>query len=290
MLSRLSKKDKIIAMLFIAPSIIGILVFYIIPFIWMVFYSFFDKPVNGDFVGFKNYIDLINNGVYRKALSNTAIFTGISVPLIIILSLILAILLNQKIHFKHTLRASFIIPLVIPVASVILFFEYIFHHYGLINKIFAMFNLNTRDWLNSPFAMVAVIVIYLWKNLGYNIILFLAGLQSIPKEYYEAADIDGAGVLTKFFNITSIYLMPTTFFVIIISIINSFKVFREVYLLSGSYPHESIYMLQHYLNNMFNKLDYHKLVTSAVLMAILLYLIIFLLFKIQKRIERYTEG
>lgn len=290
MLSRLSKKDKIIAILFIAPSIIGILVFYIIPFIWMVVYSFFDKPVNGDFVGFENYIDLINNGVYRKALSNTAIFTGISVPLIIILSLILAILLNKKIHFKHTLRASFIIPLVIPVASVILFFEYIFDQYGLINKIFSIFSLNTRDWLNSPFAMLAVIIIYLWKNLGYNIILFLAGLQAIPKEYYEAADIDGAGTLTKFFNITSIYLMPTTFFVIIISIINSFKVFREVYLLSGSYPHESIYMLQHYLNNMFNKLDYHKLVTSAVLMAILLYLIIFLLFKIQKRIERYTEG
>lgn len=113
-------------------------------------------------------------------------------------------------------------------------------------------------------------------------ILFLAGLQGIPKEYYEAADIDGAGTLTKFFNITAVYLMPTTFFVIIISIINSFKVFKEVYLLSGSYPHESIYMLQHYLNNMFNKLDYHKLVTSAVLMALILYLIIFILFKLQK--------
>lgn len=290
MLSRLSKKDRIIAVLLIAPSIIGILVFYIIPFIWMVIYSFFDKPVNGSFVGFRNYIDLINNGVYRKALSNTAIFTGISVPLIIILSLILAILLNQKIHFKHTLRTSFIVPLVVPVASIILFFEYIFDKYGLINKIFSIFNLDAIDWLNSPFAMFVVVIIYVWKNLGYNIVLFLAGLQGIPKEYYEAADIDGAGTLTKFFNITSIYLMPTTFFVIIISIINSFKVFKEVYILSGSYPHESIYMLQHYLNNMFSKLDYHKLVTSAVLMAILLYLIIFILFKIQKRVERYTEG
>ncbi|SDY97647.1 carbohydrate ABC transporter membrane protein 1, CUT1 family (TC 3.A.1.1.-) [Proteiniborus ethanoligenes] len=290
MLSRFSIKDKFIAVLFIAPSVIGISVFYIIPFIWMVIYSFFDKPVNGSFVGFKNYIDLINNGIYRKALSNTAIFTGISVPLIIILSLILAILLNQKIHFKHTLRTSFIVPLVVPVASVILFFEYIFDYHGLVNKIFSMLNINATDWLNSPHAMLVVIIIYVWKNLGYNMILFLAGLQGIPKEYYEAADIDGAGALTKFFNITSIYLMPTTFFVIIISIISSFKVFKEVYLLSGSYPHESIYMLQHYLNNMFSKLDYHKLVTSAVLMAVVLYLIIFILFKIQKKVERYIEG
>lgn len=290
MLSKLSIKDKIVALLLIVPSVIGILVFYVLPFIWMVIYSFFDKPINGSFVGFKNYIDLINNGVYRKALSNTAIFTGISVPMIIILSLILAILLNQKIHFKHTLRTSFIVPLVVPVASIILFFEYIFDYYGVINKILSILNLNAIDWLNSSFAMVVVVIIYIWKNLGYNIILFLAGLQGIPKEYYEAADIDGAGTLTKFFNITFIYLIPTTFFVIIISIINSFKVFKEVYLLSGSYPHESIYMLQHYINNMFSKLDYHKLVTSAVLMAILLYLIIFILFKIQRSIERYTEG
>lgn len=290
MLSRFSMKDKIVALLLIVPSIIGILVFYVAPFTWMVIFSFFDKPVNGSFVGLSNYIDLINNEVYRKALSNTAIFTGISVPLIIVLSLILAILLNQKIHFKHTLRTSFIIPLVVPVASVILFFEYIFDYHGLINKIFSIFNIKTTDWLNSSFAMVVVVIIYVWKNLGYNMILFLAGLQGIPKEYYEAADIDGAGILTKFFNITAVYLMPTTFFVIVISIINSFKVFKEVYLLSGSYPHESIYMLQHYLNNMFNKLDYHKLVTSAVLMAVILYLIIFILFKIQKRVERYIEG
>lgn len=289
-LSRFSIKDKIVALLLIAPSIIGILVFYVAPFTWMVVFSFFDKPVNGSFVAFKNYIDLINNGVYRKALLNTAVFTGISVPLVIILSLILAILLNQKIHFKSTLRTSFIVPLVVPVASIILFFEYIFDYRGVINKILGVFSLNPTDWLNSSFAMVVVIIIYVWKNLGYNMILFLAGLQGIPKEYYEAADIDGAGTLTKFFNITTVYLMPTTFFVIIISIINSFKVFKEVYLLSGSYPHESIYMLQHYLNNMFSKLDYHKLVTSAVLMAVVLYLIIFIVFRIQKRIERYIEG
>lgn len=290
MFLRFSKKDKLLAALFIAPSIIGLLVFYILPFIWMILYSFFDQPVNGSFVGFNNYIGLINNGIYRKALLNSGIFTGVSVPLIIVLSLVLAILLNQKIHFKNTLRTSFIVPLVVPVASIILFFEYLFDYNGFINKVLSLFNMTNIDWVNSSWAMYLVIIIYIWKNLGYNIVLFLAGLQGIPKEYYEAADIDGAGVLAKFFNITIIYLMPTTFFVIIISIINSFKVFKEIYLLSGNYPHESIYMLQHYINNMFNKLDYHKLVTSAVLMAIFVYLIIFILFRLQKRVERYIEG
>lgn len=288
--SRLSKKDKIIVIIFIAPSIIGLSIFYIIPFIWMIFYSFYDQPVNGNFVGLRNYIDLINNEIYRKALFNSGLFTGISVPLIITFSLVIAILLNQRIHFRRTLRTSFIVPLVVPIASIILFFEYIFDYNGLINKILSLFNVQNIDWINSSWTMGLVIIIYVWKNLGYNIVLFLAGLQGIPKEYYEAADIDGAGVFTKFFNITIIYLTPTIFFVIIISIINSFKVFKEIYLLSGNYPHESIYMLQHFINNMFNKLDYHKLVTSAVLMAIFVYLVIFILFKIQKKVERVIGG
>jgi multiple sugar transport system permease protein len=288
--SRLSKKDKIIVIIFIAPSIIGLSIFYIIPFIWMIFYSFYDQPVNGNFVGLRNYIDLINNEIYRKALFNSGLFTGISVPLIITFSLVIAILLNQRIHFRRTLRTSFIVPLVVPIASIILFFEYIFDYNGLINKILSLFNVQNIDWINSSWTMGLVIIIYVWKNLGYNIVLFLAGLQGIPKEYYEAADIDGAGVFTKFFNITIIYLTPTIFFVIIISIINSFKVFKEIYLLSGNYPHESIYMLQHFINNMFNKLDYHKLVTSAVLMAIFVYLVIFILFKIQKKVEKVIGG
>ncbi|MTI65247.1 MAG: sugar ABC transporter permease [Firmicutes bacterium] len=287
---KIKRGEKLSILLFLAPSLIGLLVFYIIPFGGMIFYSFFDSPINGSFVGFKNYIELLNNKIYRQAVYNTVIFTGISVPLIIVISLILAILLNKKVYFKHKLRTSFVVPLVVPVASIILFFELFFDSNGFINYLISKLGLTTIDWMNSNWAMVVVIILYIWKNVGYNIILFLAGLQNIPKEYYEAADIDGAGVLDKFFNITIIYLIPTMFFVLIISIINSFKVFKELYLLAGDYPHQSIYMLQHFMNNMFRKLDYHKLVTSAILMAIVVYLLVFILFRLQRRINDYIGG
>ena len=285
MFSKFKKKETIMALILIAPSLIGLLIFYIIPFIWMIIYSFFDSPINGKFVGIQNYINLLGNNAYKQAVANTAIFTGISVPLIIILSLLLSMLLNKKIRFSHEFRTAFIVPLVVPVASVIIFFELLFDYRGFLNRILDFFNIAPIDWLNSSHAMAAVIIIYIWKNVGYNIVLFLAGLQGIPKEYYEAASIDGAGPVAKFFNITLVYLMPTTFFVIIISIINSFKVFREVYLLAGDYPHQSIYMLQHYMNNAFRKLDYHKLVTSAILMTLVIYIVVFILFRVQKRIN-----
>ena len=285
MFSKFKKKETIMALILIAPSVIGLLIFYIIPFIWMIIYSLFDSPINGKFVGIQNYINLLGNNAYKQAVANTAIFTGISVPLIIILSLLLSMLLNKKIRFSHEFRTAFIVPLVVPVASVIIFFELLFDYRGFLNRILDFFNIAPIDWMNSSYAMIAVITIYIWKNVGYNIILFLAGLQGIPKEYYEAASIDGAGPIAKFFHITLVYLMPTTFFVIIISIINSFKVFREVYLLAGDYPHQSIYMLQHYMNNAFRKLDYHKLVTSAILMTLVIYIFVFILFKVQKRIN-----
>ncbi len=279
------KGEGLAAVLFAAPSVLGLLIFYIIPFVWMIVYSFLDSPVNGRFIGFKNYIDLIQNTVYQKAVMNTIIFTGISVPIIIILSLLLAILLNQKIYFKQKLRTSFIIPLIVPVASIILFFELFFDYHGFVNGMLSFLNISPIDWMGSQWAMGVVIVIYVWKNVGYNIVLFIAGLNGIPREYYEAAGIDGARAVDKFFNITIVYLMPTMFFVFIISIVNSFKVFREVYLIAGSYPHHSIYMLQHYINNMFRKLDYQKLVSSAMLMAVVVYAIVYILFKIQKKIN-----
>ncbi|MGE5630839.1 MAG: carbohydrate ABC transporter permease [Caulobacteraceae bacterium] len=279
------RKETAAVLMFLGPSALGLLIFYIVPFVWMIFYSFFDSPINGKFAGLGNYIDLINSGAYRQAVVNTITFTGISVPLIIVLSLLLSLMLNDRLHFRQELRTSFIVPLVVPVASVILFFELMFDTKGVLNGILSLAGIASVDWLNSSWVMAVVIIIYIWKNIGYNIILFLAGLQGIPKEYYEAASLDGAGRFTMFTHITLIYLMPTTFFAIIISIINSFKVFREVYLLAGDYPYQGIYMLQHYMNNMFRRLDYHKLVTAAILMAAFIYIMIFVLFRIQKRIN-----
>ena len=279
--------DKKAAAFFLAPSLIGFSTFFLVPFIIAVLYSFIDNPVSLNFVGWGNYIQMLGNQAFISACRNTLVFTVISVPLNIALSLAIALLLNKSIYIRSILRTTFILPLIAPTASVVLIWQVVFNFHGSLNSVITFAGALPIDWMNSQWTRLVVVAFYLWKNIGYNMILFLAALQNIPREYYEAAMIDGAGPVRRFTNITAVLLAPTTFFVLIISIINSFKVFREIYLISGNYPYESIYMLQHYMNNMFVSLDYQKLSTAAVMMALVIILIVFVLFRIERKIGQY---
>lgn len=278
------------AVCFLAPSLIGFAIFFFIPFGTGIYDSLVDGPVGGRFVGLANYWSLLTNPIFLRAATNTLIFTAISVPLNMLISLSLALLLNREIYSRNTLRTLFISPLVIPVASVVFVWQVFFDLNGALNGFFNSIGLKPVDWMQSGWARLVVIIVYLWKNTGYDMVLFLAGLQNIPVQYYESASIDGAGPWRKFTRITLIYLTPTLFFVFIISIINSFKVFRETYLISGAYPHESIYMLQHYMNNMFNSLDYQKLTTAAFLMALVITALVSALFKVEHKIGKQIGG
>lgn len=284
------KSDSLTALFFLAPSLTGVLIFFFIPFAGGLYYSLVDSPVGGKFVGLTNYIELIKNPVFQRAGNNTLIFTLISVPLNIVLSLCLALILNKKLYGRNLMRMSFIIPLVVPVASVVLVWQILFDIHGALNSLITSFGISPTDWMKTDLARVVVIIVYLWKNIGYNMVLFLAGLQNIPVEYYEAADIDGAGRWRKFISITLINLIPTAFFVFVMSIINSFKVFRETYLIAGAYPHNSIYMLQHYMNNMFSSLDYQKLTSAAFIMAAVIYILVLFLFKVERKISSTIGG
>lgn len=283
------KRENLIALCFLAPSLVGFSIFFLLPFIASIYYSFLDSPIGGSFVWFSNYSTLLSNRIFLKACSNTLIFTAVCVPLNMFFSLLLAMLLNRKIYFRNIFRTFFISPLVIPVASVVLVWQVFFDYSGAFNSLLSQFNLPPVDWMNTAWSEFVVLIIYLWKNIGYNMVLFLAGLQNIPTEYYESAQIDGAGAFKKFTKITLVYLTPTSFFVFIMSIINSFKVFRETYLISGDYPHESIYMLQHYMNNMFSSLDYQKLTSAACIMAVLIYLLVFNLFVSERKISKNIQ-
>lgn len=284
--SRFNIRSNVWAAFFLAPSFTGFAVFFFIPFLGGTYYSVVDNAVSGNFVGAANYISLLGNPVFLKAASNTLIFTGISVPLNMAVSLSLALLLNKGIYGRDLLRTAFIVPLVIPVASVVLIWQVIFDFRGALNGyLHYIAGFGAIDWMKTGWARMVVMLVYLWKNSGYNMIIFLAGLQNIPSEYYEAADIDGAGNWCKFRRITLPYLAPAAFFVFIMSIINSFKVFRETFLIAGPYPHDSIYMLQHYMNNIFMSLDYQKLTAAAFLTALVIFLIIYLLLKIESRVS-----
>lgn len=286
---RLLRKDASVAWLFLAPSAIGFALFYLIPFAMGVFYSFMNNTVDSQFVGLDNYRELLASDSFRKAASNTFYFTAVSVPVMLVLSLGLAMLLNQNVYIRNWLRTAYVLPLVVPVASIIMIWQMLLDWNGSFNAWLNFFGFERVDWMKTDAARNVVIVVYLWKNIGYNMILFLAGLQQIPKDYYETAQIEGAGRFRQFGSITLVYLTSTMFFVIIMSIINSFKVFRETYLIAGDYPHDSIYMLQHYMNNMFMSLDIQKLTAAATMMVGCILLIVIVLFVLERRFRQFME-
>ena len=275
---------------FLGPSFLGVLMFFIIPFGVVVYYAFIQGPLNNSFVGLQNFINVIQNNAFRIAVKNTAVFTALVVPLAVVLSLVLALMLECRIPLKSQFRTFFLSPMVVPIASIILVWQVLFHYNGVVNEFLAVFGTDKIDWLKSDYCMVVIILLFLWKNLGYFMILFMAALNNIPRTLLEVADVEGASALHKFFNIKLRYLSPTVLFVTILAIINSFKVFREIYLLTGDYPYTGLYMLQHFMNNMFSNLDYQRLSAAAVLMALAMVVLIAVLFAVENWFGKDVEG
>lgn len=283
-------KDFAKSMCFLSPSLLGVGVFFIVPFGVVVYYSMIDGVGSRNFVFLDNFIKLFDNTAFVTAAKNTLSFSLMAVPLAVVLSMLLALMLECRIPMKSQFRTFFLSPMMVPVASVVLIWQVLFNYNGSINEFLMLFGLDKIDWLQSDYNMIVVIILFLWKNLGYFMILFMAGLANIPKELLEVADVEGASESYKFFAIKLRYLSPTVLFVTILSLINSFKVFREVYLLAGDYPYGNLYMLQHFMNNTFRSLDYQKLSAAAVVMALVMVVIIALLFKAEDWFGKDVEG
>ena len=282
-------RDTISGSLWLAPSFLGVAMFYIVPFFVIVFYSLIDNPLRHNFVFLDNFIRLFENQAFRTAASNTLKFSISAVPLAVVLSLLIALMLETRIPLKSYFRTFFLSPLMVPVASVVLIWQVLFHPNGAVNELIMLFGADSIDWMQSEHSQFVVVVLFLWKNLGFNMILFMAALSNIPRELLETADVEGAGPFRKFFYIKIRYLSPTLLFVTILSLINSFKVFREVYLLTGNYPYGELYMLQHFMNNIFISLDYQRLAAAAVVMTIAMVIIILVLFITEHRFGKDVE-
>ena len=282
--------DLLKSLCFLSPSLLGVGVFFIVPFGVVVYYSLIDGVGSKNFVFLENFIKLFDNSAFLMAAKNTLSFSVVAVPLAVILAMVLALMLECRIPMKSQFRTFFLSPMMVPVASVVLIWQVLFNFNGTINEFLMTFGIDKIDWLQSDYCQIVVIILFLWKNLGYNMILFMAGLANIPKELLEVADVEGASETYKFFAIKLRYLSPTVLFVTILSLINSFKVFREVYLLTGDYPYEKLYMLQHFMNNTFRSLDYQKLSAAAVVMAIVMVVLIALLFIAEDWFGKDVEG
>ncbi|MCM1216204.1 MAG: sugar ABC transporter permease [Lachnospiraceae bacterium] len=289
-LSKRTKRIKRSSGLFIAPSFLGVLLFFILPFLVVIYYSLIDNPISGNFVFLENFKSIIGNSAFRKAVHNTLTFSAVAVPLAVVLPLLMAIVLEQELPFRSQFRTFLLSPMMVPVASIVLIWQVLFHYNGAVNDLLAVFGAAKIDWLKSNYAQVVVVILFLWKNLGYNMILFMAALASIPKDILEVADLESATPLQTFFYIKIRYLSSTLLFVTIMSLINSFKVFREVYLLTGDYPYDTIYMLQHFMNNKFKSLDYQTLSAAAILMSLVMVVIIGILFVAEDRFGKDVEG
>ncbi|MCL1855224.1 MAG: sugar ABC transporter permease, partial [Clostridia bacterium] len=233
---------------FILPSMLGCFIFVVIPFGDAIRRSF-THGLQGAFAGLENYVGIFGNASFQQASVNTLRFIALCVPLLVICSLGLAMLLSKPLTGQGALRAAFLLPMAIPVASVAMLWQVLFHGNGLINSLLSVFSLSPVDWMRTDYALLCLVVSYLWKNTGYTMVLFLAGLGGISPALYEAAAVDGAGPWRRFSSITWPCLRPTLFTVTVLSLLNTFKAYREAWLVAGNYPQGSIYLLQHTLNN-----------------------------------------
>ena len=234
---------------FIAPALVVIGGFFFLPVLAAFFLSFtdFDIYALGDlgtarFIGLRNYADLLQSGIFWKALGNTFYFVLVGGPLSVAVSLGAALLVNAKIvRFKGVFRTIFFAPVVTTLVAVAIVWRYLYHsRYGLLNYGLGALGIGPVDWLGDPmWAMPAIILLAVWKNFGYNMIIFVAGLQNIPAELYEAAQIDGAGPWQQFRTITLPLLAPTFLFVGLITMIGYFQLFAEPYVMTEGGPLQS---------------------------------------------------
>ena len=257
------RKREYKGILFLIPSFAGVCVFWIVPYLDVIRRSFF-SAVSGEFTGIRNYETIFENQAFRLAAGNTLMFFLVCIPLLVALSLLIAVLLTKQKKAMQLQKNMFLLPMAIPVASVVLLWKVMFHRNGLLNHLLALLSIQGVDWMNTEVSFGVLVVSYLWRNLGYDIVLWVAGLGAIPAALYEAARVDGAGEWKCFISITLPNLLPSLFTIVVLSLLNGFKVFREAYLVAGDYPQENMYLLQHLFNNWYRDLSVDKMAAAAV--------------------------
>lgn len=262
---------------FLAPSLIGLAIFFVAPFVDVVRRSF--ASTSGDrFVGLDNYVTVLGNDAFALAAGNTARFMLVCIPALLALSLALAVALRSATPFRRFMKASLLVPLAIPVFTAALLIDAFFDAEGIVNGLLAACGQEAVAWLSGDAAFWVLVVDYIWRNLGYCVILWLTALSCIPANLYEAARIDGAGAWLVARRITLPLVAPSCFVVATLAVINAFKVYREAYLVAGSYPPESIYLVPHLFNNWFASLSVGKLAAGGVLLSLVLLVVVGLLF------------
>lgn len=270
----MKRREAAIGLLLAAPAVIGLLAFLVLPFGYTFLRSFTVGLGWGRFVGLENYAQLFGNRLFLLALKNTFLFLLCGLALILPISLLLSLLLQKTGKWGKGLAMALLFPMVLPVSAIVIVVNLVFAENGLLSQI-----TGPTPWMDSPFAFVILLGLYLWKNVGMAVVILLAGLTTIPRELYESAHMDGAGRWARLTKVILPMLRPELLVVTILSSLNAFKNFREAFVLGGDHPQESIYMLQHFMNNNFENMNFPRLSVAAVVFFALLFCLYTLLLK-----------
>lgn len=272
--------------LFLLPGALGLMLFYIVPFFGGIYYSLTDGTYRNAFVGLSNYAAIWKNQMFVLGLRNTMELSLICAPLVWVLSFAIASLLNRLRPKGAFFRNSVLLPYLMPSSAMLLIWLVIFDYGGVINRLAVAMGFGRVVWLQGQALRAPIVLLFVWKNLGFAVIIFLSAIQAIPRPLYEYATLEGAGFFRQTFGITLPMIVPTAFLVIILEWINAFKIFKEVYFIGGAYPDESVYTLQNYMNNMFGKLNYQNVTTAAYSFAVIVFALFGLLFLLQRQMLR----
>ncbi len=255
--------------LFLLPGLAGLMLFYVVPFAGGIYYSLTDGTISNGFVGLENYRRIWQNQVFRLGLRNTLELSLICAPAIFVFSFILSAMLRTLKEKSTPWRNLLLMPYLMPSSALLIVWLLLFDYGGVINRIVAALGFDRVLWLESEALRVPVVLLYIWKNVGFSVVIFSAALQAVPEPLYEFAQLEGASRFQQEVKITLPLILPTAFLVFVLAWVNAFKIFKEVYFIGGAYPRDAVYTLQHFMNNKFAKLDYQDVTAAAYSFAVI---------------------
>ncbi|MGN0763912.1 MAG: carbohydrate ABC transporter permease [Aristaeellaceae bacterium] len=282
-------RRKKIVWLLLLPGLAGLMLFYVVPFFGGIYFSVTDGTYENNFVGLQNYVQVLQNPMFQLGLRNTWELSLLCAPVIWLLAFILSAMLRTLKERATPFRNILLLPYLMPSSAMLLIWTLMFDYGGVVNRLVVAMGLERILWLEGDALRFPIVLLYVWKNLGFSVVLFASALSAVHPSLYEYAALEGAGWWTQAFRITLPQILPTAFLVFVLAWVNAFKIFKEVYFIGGSYPTQQIYTLQHFMNNMFAKLDYQKVTTAAYLFAIGV-MVLFALMYLSKAVRSPSEA
>lgn len=278
------RKNRLLLLL-ILPSFLGVLFFYVLPFLLTIIYSITEKTKTGTILSFTNFFNALSNPMFQLGILNFLHFALIAIPAICIISLSLAFALKKINYGFGFLTFALLLPFVTPSGATAFFWNCIFGVNGFINRVLFQNNINLVMWDSSEWSMLIPVIIYIWKYCGFLSIVFYIGLNNIPNEYYEVAQIEGASAGKIFFKITLVYLSPTMFISTLLAFISTFKISKELFMLFGNYPSSNLYLFQHFINNQFSSMNLSILCSASLAVISFVCLSVIFLWSFQRKLS-----